>query len=124
MRFEFQCKTRDFIVPGHNRRIYCDRIEPGWILTVETCYLHVPQIGTPDVVSIIVERGPEELIVRSRGKEVGRQGISALCPFYVGEYQRIVGYAPNAEIGDELSLNVMGYLMPLWDWRGLTSKGG
>jgi len=124
MRFEFQCKARDLVVPGHNRRIYCDRIEPGWILTVEMCYLHVPEIGVPDVISIIVERGPEELIVRSRGKETGRQGISALCPFYVGEYQRIIGYAPNAEIGDELSLSVMGYLMPLWDWRGLTSKGG
>jgi len=117
MRLEYQCCAEETITLGHNRRIYCERVEPGWILTAEMCYLHVPQIGTPDVVSIFVERGPEEIIVRSRGKEVGRQGISALCPFYVGEYQRIVGHAPNAEIGDELSLNVMGYLMPLWEWR-------
>jgi hypothetical protein len=123
VRFEYQRVTKEIITAGHNKRIYGERIEPGWILTVATCYLHVPQIGTPDIVTILVEAGAQELIIRSRGKEVGRDGISTLCPFHVGEYQRIVGYAPNSEINDTLALTVIGSLSPLWDWRRWPGKG-
>lgn len=117
MRFEYQYFIKDIITLGHNRRVYGERIEAGWILVVKCCYFYVPQIGTPDVVTLFVERGPHEVPIRSRGKEVGRRGMTVMCPFYVGEYQRIVGYAPNSEIGDEISLSVMGYLRPLFEWR-------
>jgi len=123
VRFEYQWLAKETITADHNRRVYGERVEPGWILTVTNCYLHVPEIGVPDIVTILVETGAQELIVRSRGKETGRQGISALCPFYVGEYQRVVGYAPNAELNNTLALTVIGSLSPLWDWRKWPGKG-
>jgi len=123
VRFEYQWLARETITAGHNKRVYGERIEPGWMLTVISCYLHVPEIGTPDIVTILLEMGAQELIIRSRGKEVGRQGISTLCPFYVGEYQRIVGYAPNAELNNTLALTVIGSVSPLWDWRKWAGKG-
>lgn len=117
VRFEYQDIIRDVITAGHNKRVYGERVEPGWILTVTSCYMHVPEIGTPDIVTISVEIGAQELIIRSRGKETGREGISALNSFIVGEYQRVVGYAPNSDIGNSISLTTIGYLTPLWDWR-------
>jgi len=122
VRFEYQYFDSDIITLGHDRHIYGERIEAGWILTVKHCYLYLPEIGTPDVVVIYVEAGPHEMIVRARGKEVGRRGMSGLTPFYVGEYQRVVGYAPNAEVGNQIKLTVTGYLTPLWDWRKLTGR--
>jgi len=123
MRFEYQHVARETITTNHNRRVYGERVPPGWILTVESCYMYVPEIGVPDVVSILIETGPEEIEVRARGKETGRLGISALNGFYVGEHQRVVGYAPDAAVGNKISLTVIGYLMPLWDWRKRAGKG-
>ena len=120
MRWEYQYCKKVFVTPGHNRRVYGEWIEAGWMLTVETCYLYIPEAKTPDYACICVENGGQELMIRSRGKDVGRRGISSLNPFYVGEHQRVIASAPNANIGDELSLCVMGYLMPLWDWRSKT----
>ena len=120
MRWEYQYNNKVILTAGHALRIYGEWIEAGWILTVNTCFLYVPEIGTPDKVSLLVESIGQEMVVRCRGKEVGRSGISTVNPFLVGEHQRIVGSAPDSSIGDELSLCVMGYLMPLWDWRSRT----
>lgn len=120
VRFEYQFCDDVIITPGHNKCIYGERIEAGWILTVQSCYFYIPQAKTPDFACMCIEIGPNDVMIRSRGKEPGRRGMSNLNPFYVGEYQRIHCCAPNAEIGDELNMCVIGYLMPLWDWRRAT----
>lgn len=122
MRFEYQFFAKEVITDGHCRCAYGERIAAGWILTVNTCYLYIPEAATPDYACICVETGPNEIMIRSRGKDVGRRGMSTLNPFYVGEYQRIHGCAPNADIGDTISLSIVGYLMPLWDWRQSAGK--
>jgi len=123
MRFEYQHVARATITADHNRRVYGERVPSDWMLTVKACYMYVPEIGTPDKVLLLIETGPEEIEIRARGREVGRLGISALNGFYVGEHQRVVGYAPNTEVGDKISLTVIGYLTPLWDFRKWTGKG-
>lgn len=123
MRFEYQFCRKAVITPGHSRCLYGELIDPGWILTVVTCYFYIPEADTPDFACICVEIGGRDVMIRSRGKEAGRRGMSTLNPFYVGEYQRIHACAPNADEGDTISLCVMGYLMPLWDWRRLTPGG-
>lgn len=122
MRFEYQFFKDDIITLGHSQRIYGERIEAGWILVVKHCYVYLPEIGTPDKIIIYIENGPSKPIIRARGKEVGRLGISSLAPFLVGEYQRVVGHAPDANPGDSISMTITGDLMPLWDWR--KSTGG
>ena len=124
MRFEYQFCRKAVITPDHDRCLYGEWIEPGWILTVESCYLYIPEAKTPDYACICVEIGGRDVMIRSRGKDVGRRGMSTLNPFYVGEYQRIHACAPNAEVDDTISLCVMGYLMPLWDWRRGAGNGG
>lgn len=124
VRFEYQFCAEEIITPGHSRCIYSERVEAGWILTVTSCYLYIPDAKTPDYACICVEIGPNDVMIRSRGKDVGRRGMSNLNPFYVGEYQRIHACAPNAEEGDTISLCIMGYLMRLWDWRMSTGSEG
>jgi len=118
MRLEYQYKAEAVISLGHDKKVYSERIDPGWILEVKCCYFYVPEISTNDKVILFIEGGSQELIVRARGKEVGRLGMSALCPFLVGEHQRVVGSAPNADVGDTLELTVIGEITPLFSWRG------
>ena len=117
VRFEYQYCCEEVITAGHDKRCYGERINAGWILTVDTCYLYIPEAKTPDYACICIQNGAKEMMLRSRGKETGRRGISTINRFYVGEYQRVIASAPNAEIGDTISLCMIGYLMPLWDWR-------
>lgn len=117
MRFEYQFCVKENVTPGHSKCVYGERVEAGWILTVETCYLYLPEAKTTDYACLCVEIGGRDVMIRSRGKDVGRRGMSNLNPFYVGEYQRIHACAPDAAEGDEISLCIMGFLMPLWDWR-------
>ena len=117
MKLEYQYRTTETIRAGHDKKVYDRRVKAGWILKVVSCYFYVPEIGTVDKVAILVETGAQDLDIRWRGKEVGRLGISTLNPFYVGEHQRVIGYAPKAKIGDQLSLTVIGEMIPLKKWR-------
>jgi len=118
MRLEYQYKAEAIITLGHDKKVCSERIDPGWLLKVSCCYFYVPEIGTNDKLILSIEGGSQELIVRARAKEIGRTGMSILCPIIVGEHQRIVGSAPNAEVGDTLELTVIGELTPLSVWRG------
>lgn len=123
MRFEYTDVVETIVTVGHNKKVYSERVDAGWLLKVVCYYMYVPDIATQHHLAILVEKGAQDLYVRWRGKEVGRVGISTLSPFLVGEYQCVVGYAPDAEIGDKLKLTLFGELTPLFVWRGLTERG-
>lgn len=120
MRFEYQYRTTEIITAGHNRRVYSERVDAGWLLTVLSCYLHIPDSKIGHVAEILVSDGAQELEIRSRGRDAAKQGMSTLNPFYVGEYQRVIGHSPDSNLNDKICLTVIGHLTPLWDWRSQT----
>ncbi|MBA7702055.1 hypothetical protein ES703_110808 [subsurface metagenome] len=117
MRIEYQYHTHKIIAPGDDNRVYGERIKAGWILKVLTCFLHMPDSKINAVAEINIDQGSRELEIRARARDAAKQGMSTLNPFYVGEYQRIVGHAPDSEEGDEICLTVIGELIPLKKWR-------
>lgn len=116
-RIEYQFRFRDIVTAGHDKKVYGDRVEPGFILVVLTSYLHMPDSHQGDVATITVENGPLELEIRSRARDAAKQGMSSLNPYHVWEYQRVVGHSPDSDIGDELCLTVIGQLMTFEDFR-------
>lgn len=102
---------------GHNRRVYSDSVKPGWILELHTCYFHLPEAKSGDIATICIERGGEELVMRSRSRDQAKQGMSALVPFHVGEHQRVFGHAPDADNTDTITLNICGAMIPLKKWK-------
>jgi len=117
VRQEYQYRATEIITVGHDNKVYGDRVKPGWILKVLTCYLHMPDSKIADVAEILVDDGAIELEIRARARDAAKQGMSALNPFYVGEYQRVIGYSPDSDIGDEICLTVIGEMIPLKKWR-------
>lgn len=77
----------------------------------------MPNAKITEVAEITVENGTDILEIRSRARDAAKQGMSTLNPFLVGEHQRIIGHAPEALIGDEICLTVIGELMQLKRWR-------
>lgn len=117
MRIEYQYRATEIITVGHDLRVYGERVKPGWILKVLTCFLHMPNSKINDVASILIEDGAAQYEIRSRARDAAKQGMSALNPFYVGEYQRIIGYSPDSDVTNEICLTVIGEMIPLNKWR-------
>ena len=117
LRYLYQQQWTETIVDGHDKRVWSERVKPGWLLEVHTCYLHAPESAKGDVLHLHVERGGQDLVLRSRARDAAKQGMSAMVPFHIGEHQRISGHAPDADNGDEITLNVCGAMIPLKKWR-------
>lgn len=77
----------------------------------------MPDSKLGDIAELLVDQGSLELEIRARGRDAAKQGMSAINPFYVGEYQRVVGYSPDADVGDEICLTIIGEMIPLKKWR-------
>lgn len=117
MRYLYQAQWTDTITAGHDLRIYSDRVRPGWLLEVHYCYLHAPQSKINDVLTLFIDIGGEELVLRSRARDSAKQGMSAIRPFHVGEHRRIIGYSPDADTGDHICLSICGAMLELKKWR-------
>ncbi|MBA7624093.1 hypothetical protein ES703_31497 [subsurface metagenome] len=117
MRLEYQYRVTEYYVSGHDKRVYGERVKAGWILKVLTCFLHLPDSKSNDVATLLVDDGGRELEIRSRARDSAKQGMSALNPFYVGEYQRIIGQTSRFADTEHMCLTVIGEMIPLKRWR-------
>ena len=117
MRLEYQYRAKEIVTADSDKKVYSPRVKPGWILKVLTCYLHMPASKAGDVAVIVVDDGIQPLVIRSRARDLAKQGMSALNPFLVGEYQRVIGHSPDSDIGQEITLTIIGEMIPLKKWR-------
>lgn len=117
MRIEYQYRATKYITDVLDLRVYGKRVKPGWILKVLSCFLHMPNSKINDVATLLVDNGGWELEIRSRARDAAKQGMSALNPFYVGEYQRVIGETSRADLNDHICLTVIGEMIPLKKWR-------
>jgi len=117
VRYLYQRHWTAIVNADNNARVYSERIRPGWILEAHYCYLHAPEARSGDVLTIFIDIGGEDLVLRSRARDLGKQGMSALRPFHVGEHRRVIGHAPDADEGDIISLSLCGAMIPLKKWK-------
>lgn len=108
------------VTAGHSKRVYSDRVPAGYVLHVMNCYAHVPERIQGDLVWIGVESGGKDCLVRSRGGDKAKEGMSALQPFLAGEGDRVFAYFPDADETDTVALHVNGFMIPTKEWRDLT----
>ena len=116
MRYLYQKHWTEKITTGHDRRVYSERVKPGHLLEVHYCYLHAPESKINDVLTIFIDIGGEELVLRSRARDAAKQGMSAVRPFHVGEHRRVIGYAPDADPNDHICLSLCGAMLDLKKW--------
>lgn len=117
MRLEHLWRGTETITTGHDRRVYGERVKAGYLLKVLTCFLHMPDSKVNDIASILVDNGSTYLEIRSRARDAGKQGMSALNPFYVGEHQRVIGHSPQSGVNDTICLTIIGEMLLLKNWR-------
>jgi len=117
MRYLYQNHWMETITANHNREVRSESVKPGWILHVHSCYLHIPESAINDVATIFLVHGAQRHVLRSRARDRAKQGMSALLPFHIGEHQYIIGYAPQADVGDTITLGICGEMLLLKRWK-------
>ncbi len=100
-----------------SKYIFSDRVSPGQILHVHTCFAHAPEREALELIWLGIRNGGKDIIVRARGPAAAAEGMSARRDFFIGEGDQIFAYFPSAAENDTIELHVVGCLMDLEDWR-------
>jgi len=105
------------VVSGHSLKCYSDRVQNKHVLLIRSCYFYVPESEVNDELILCLENGGSEYIIRSKIVENAGEGLASIRDIPIGEGDRICGYAPDSDLGDTLTLEISGELIPLEEWR-------
>lgn len=117
MRTIFCEKYGRIVAAVDDRIILSDRIRPGYVLHVMSCFAYAPDSASGDVLCVRVRSGGQDVCIRYRGTPAVKRGMSTLNHFLVGEGDQIVGCFPDSDEGDTIELCINGFLMPVSEWR-------
>jgi hypothetical protein len=120
MRIVFCEQWGRLVAASDNLYVKADKVKPGYLLHVMSCYAYAPERESGDAVHIIVRSGGQDVHVRSRSEGTASLGLSAMNPFLVGEGDQVMAYFPDADTGDTIELHVNGFLLPVKEWRQQT----
>jgi len=113
----------EVIDAAHSKYVFSERIHPGLILCVHCCFAYAPERVANDVITMGVRSGGENIIIRSRGGAIAKEGMSSLRDFFIGEDNQIFAYFPDSDNGDTVGLHVIGELMLIKAWRERNQRG-
>ncbi|TES93560.1 MAG: hypothetical protein E3J94_01290 [Desulfobacteraceae bacterium] len=115
-----QIYTRIFTVTfstGDSGYVYADKISPGNVLRVETCFAYAPERAASEEIILGIKDGAENIIIRATAPLAAQKGVSTENPFSMGEGDQLFAYFPSAEDADQLGIHVIGVLYSLDEWR-------
>ena len=115
---EIYCSRWDeTVTQAHDRYVWSEPVPNGKVLHVKNCYAYAPDRAANDRTQLGIQNGATKVLVRSRKWNVAGDGVSALNDFFVGEYDKIYAYFPDADSTDVISLHVTGVLMNRDEFR-------
>ena len=116
MRIVFCQKWGRTVAATDDRYVKSDRIRPGYVLHVMSCFAHAPEREALDVLKLCIRSGGQNVCIRSRAANLAKTGMSALNPFLVGEGDQVLAYFPDSDTGDTIELCLNGFLTPIEEW--------
>ncbi|MBA7494447.1 hypothetical protein ES702_05023 [subsurface metagenome] len=117
MRRVYIEKWSETVDAAHSKYVFSDRVDPGYVLHVHSCYAHAPQRAANAIIWLGVRDGVKDVLVRARGGAIAKEGMSALRDFFVGEGDQVFAHFPDSVGGNTIELHVIGCLISLDEWR-------
>jgi len=115
-----QIYARSFAVifyAGDSGYVYSEKISPGMVLRVETCFAYAPEREASEEIILGIQDGAEKIIIRAAAPLATQKGVANDNPFSMGEGDQLFAYFPNAEDADQLAIHVIGVSYTLDEWR-------
>lgn len=102
---------------GGSTYVFAEKIQPGYVLRVHSCFAYSPQRDANDNIIIGVRNGGEDVLVAADAPLAARKGISTPTDFFVGEGDQVFASFPEAENEDSLGIHLNGVLLTLKEWE-------
>lgn len=102
---------------GDSGYVLGERVDPGYVLHVRTCFAHAPQREANDNVIIGIRHGGQDVILFAVAPGALQRGVEIGTRFFAGEGDQVFAYFPDADDGDTIGLNINGTLVPLVVWE-------
>lgn len=115
-----QVYSRSFTVTfatGDSGYVLSDRIDPGYVLRVRSCYAYSPEREASDAIYIGIRDGATDIVHFMIAPVATLKGSDMRNELLIGEGDQVFAYFPNCDSGDTLGLNLNGELIPLEDWE-------
>ena len=118
-----QIYSRSFTVTwatGDSGYVFAEKIDPGHVLHVHSCFAYSPQRDANDDIIIGIRNGGQDMILQAQATLATQLGSSAPLDFFVGEGDQVFAYFPDAENNDSIGIHLNGVLMTLEDWEKMS----
>lgn len=102
---------------GDSGYVFSERIDPGCILHVHSCFGYSPQRTEGENVIIGIDDGGPGVILQAKAALTQQRGAAVETDFFVGEGDRVYAIFPNAGNGDSIGIHLSGVLQYLEDWK-------
>lgn len=117
-----QIYSRSFTVTwltGDSGYVFAEKIDPGQILHVHSCFAYAPERETNDDIIIGIRNGGEDMILQAQATLAVQLGASVPTDFFVGEGDQVFAYFPDADNTDKIGIHLNGVLIPLKEWGAM-----
>jgi hypothetical protein len=114
-----QIYSRSFTVvwkTGDSGYVFAEKIDPGYILHVHSCFAYSPLRDKDDNIVIGLRNGGQEMILHAEAPLAVQKGAAVGTNFFVGEGDQVFAYFPDAKNLDTISIHLNGVLIPLAEW--------
>lgn len=115
-----QVYSRSFTVTfktGDSGYVFAERIDPGQLLHVHSCFAYAPERDPNDNIIIGLRNGGQDFIIQAQAPLAQQKGMAAATDFFVGELDQPFAYFPDAENGDTIGIHINGVLLPRCEWE-------
>ena len=109
----------EIVTQAHDRYVWSDPIQVGKVLLVNNMYGHGHEREAQDRIKLGLKNGATEILIRARKWANSGEGLSALNPFFIGEYDKLFAYFPDSDDTDTIALHVIGVLMARDEFRAM-----
>lgn len=113
MKYLYQRKFSVAFATGDSGYVFAERVDPGYILKVDTCLAYSPEREANDNVIIGIRTGTQDILLTSQAPAPVQRGVEAPGPFSVGEGDQLFAYFPDVDNGDTLEIHIAGELQLL-----------
>lgn len=115
-----QIYSRSFTVTfstGDSGYVFSEKIDPGYILHVHSCFAYAPEREANDDIIIGIRNGGQDVILQAQATLATQLGSAVGFGFFVGEGDQVFAYFPDADDTDKIGIHINGVLIPRKEWE-------
>ena len=104
-------------VTGSSGYVFSDKVEPGYIIHVHSCFAYSPEREANDHILIGIRNGGQDTVLIAQATLAVQLGSNTPTDFFLGEGDQVYAYFSDVDNNDHIGIHLNGVIMTLEDWE-------